>query len=176
MSDPVHQDDQAYASARWQFGDSKIGVSFLRLRTVAGRHYFTLKQPVDNDQACLEHETEVTGREAVHHVAPHMGYRPTVRIVKARRTASIDGCSLCIDDLDGVGGFVEAERMVPDDADAQAVQAVQAGSPRSWSPWALRRSAPPRRTTPWCTRPSVAPATNLDDSGFLLMIIPNEGG
>jgi adenylate cyclase, class 2 len=123
VSDPLHQDDQAYAPAGWQFGDSKLGVSFLRLRTVANRHYFTLKQPADNAQACLEYETEVTDREAMHHAALHMGYRPTVRIIKVRRTASIAGCSLCIDDLEGVGGFVEAERMVPDDADAREIQA-----------------------------------------------------
>ena len=59
----------------------------------------------------------------MHHAALHMGYRPTVRIIKARRTASIAVCSLCIDDLEGVGGFIEAERMAPDDADAQAIQA-----------------------------------------------------
>jgi len=123
VSDPLHQDDQAYAPAEWQFGDSKLGVSFLRLRTVAGRHYFTLKQPAQNDQACLEYETEVTDREAMHHAALNMGYRPTVRIIKTRRTASINGCSLCIDELEGVGGFIEAERMAPDDADAQVVQA-----------------------------------------------------
>ena len=104
-------------------GGLKLGVSFLRLRTVAGRHYFTLKQPAQNEQACLEYETEVTDREAMHNAALHMGYRPTVRIIKTRRTASIDGCSLCIDDLEGVGGFIEAERMAPDDVDAQAVQA-----------------------------------------------------
>lgn len=123
VSDPLHQDDQAYAPAEWQFGDSKLGVSFLRLRTVAGRHYFTLKQPAQNDQACLEYETEVTDREAMHHAALNMGYRPTVRIIKTRRTASINGCSLCIDELEGVGGFIEAERMAPDEADAQVVQA-----------------------------------------------------
>jgi adenylate cyclase class 2 len=123
VSDPLHQDDQAYAPAGWQFGDSKLGVSFLRLRTVAGRHYFTLKQPAQNDQACLEYETEVTDREAMHHAALHMGYRPTVRIIKVRRTAYIGGNSLCIDEVEGVGGFIEAERMAPDDVDAQAVQA-----------------------------------------------------
>jgi adenylate cyclase, class 2 len=48
LSEPVFQDDQAYAPAGWQFGDSKLGVSFLRMRTVAGRHYFTLKQPADS--------------------------------------------------------------------------------------------------------------------------------
>jgi adenylate cyclase class 2 len=123
VSDPLHQDDQAYAPAGWQFGDNKLGVSFLRLRTVADRHYFTLKQPAQNDQVCLEYETEVTDREAMHHAALHMGYRPTVRIVKTRRTGSIGDSSLFIDEVEGVGGFIEAERMAPDDADAQAVQA-----------------------------------------------------
>lgn len=34
LSGPVYQDDQAYAPDGWQFGDSKLGVSFVRLRTV----------------------------------------------------------------------------------------------------------------------------------------------
>jgi adenylate cyclase, class 2 len=123
VSDPLRQDDQAYAPAGWQFGNGKLGVSFLRLRTVAGRHYFTLKQPVQNDQACLEYEAEVADREVMHLAVLQMGYRPTVRIIKTRRPASIGGCSLCIDEVEGVGGFIEAERMVLDDADAQAIQA-----------------------------------------------------
>jgi adenylate cyclase, class 2 len=120
LSDPVYQDDQAYAPATWQFGDSKLGVSFLRLRTTGGRHYFTLKQPLSNAQACIEHETAVTDRQARHHAALHMGYRPTVRIAKTRRTATIDGTCLCIDDLEGVGAFIEAERLAADDADPHA--------------------------------------------------------
>ena len=123
LSEPVFQDDQAYAPAGWQFGDSKLGVSFLRLRTVQGRHYFTLKQPAGNAQDCLEYETQVTDRQAMHHAALHMGYRPTVRIAKTRRTATLEDCSLCIDEVEGVGGFLELERMAPDHADAQAIQA-----------------------------------------------------
>lgn len=123
LSEPVFQDDQAYAPAGWQFGDSKLGVPFLRLRTVQGRHYFTLKQPAGSAQDCLEYETEVTDRQAMHHAALHMGYRPTVRIAKTRRTATLDDCSLCIDDVDGIGGFLELERLASGDADAQAIQA-----------------------------------------------------
>jgi adenylate cyclase class 2 len=123
LSDPVYQEDQAYAPASWQFGDSKLGVPFLRLRTVGGRHYFTLKQPVSNAQACVEHETEVADRQAMHRAALHMGFRPTVRIAKTRRTATIGDRSLCLDDLEGVGGFIEVERLAPDDADPHAVQA-----------------------------------------------------
>lgn len=123
VSDPLHQDDQAYAPAGWQLGDSKLGVSFLRLRTVGGRHVFTLKEPALNEQACLEYETEIADREAMHQAVLRMGYRPTVRIVKTRRTAVYGGCSLCIDDVEGIGGFVEAERLVPDGAGIEAVQA-----------------------------------------------------
>jgi adenylate cyclase, class 2 len=123
LSDPVYQDDQAYAPATWQFGDSKLGISFLRLRTTGGRHYFTLKQPVSNAQACVEHETEIADRQAMHHAALHMGYRPTVRITKTRRTATIGDRCLCVDDLEGVGGFIEVERLAPDDADPRAIQA-----------------------------------------------------
>jgi len=93
---------------------------------VQGRHYFTLKQPADNAQDCLEYETQVTDRQAMHHAALHMGCRPTVRITKTRRMATLDDCSLCIDEVDGVGGFLELERMAPDHADAQAIQAIQA--------------------------------------------------
>jgi adenylate cyclase, class 2 len=123
LSEPVFQDDQAYAPAGWQFGDSKLGVSFVRLRTVQGRHYFTLKQPAGSAQDCLEYETQVTDRQAMHHAALHMGYRPTVRIAKTRRTATVEDFSLCIDEVNGVGGFLELEGMVPDHADAQAIQA-----------------------------------------------------
>ena len=123
VSDPFHQDDQAYAPAGWRFGDSKLGVAFLRLRTAGGRHILTLKQPAQNEQACLEHETVVGDRQAMHQAVLLMGYRPTVRIVKTRRTAVTSGCSLCVDELEGVGCFIEAEQMAPDDADAEEIQA-----------------------------------------------------
>jgi adenylate cyclase, class 2 len=123
LSDPVHQDDQAYAPEHWQFGDSKLGVSFLRLRTTGGRHQFTLKQPGSNAQACLEHETEVTDRAAMHAAVLRMGYRPTVQIIKTRRTATLDNCSLCVDDVEGIGGFLELERLAADDTDEAADQA-----------------------------------------------------
>jgi adenylate cyclase, class 2 len=123
LGETVFQDDQAYAPLSWQFGDSKHGVSFLRLRTVCGRHYFTLKQPAENEQACLEYETEITDREAMHHAAMLMGFRPTVRIAKTRRTAALDGIVLCVDDVEGVGTFIELERLTSGHSDSRAVQA-----------------------------------------------------
>jgi adenylate cyclase class 2 len=127
LGPPVEQDDQAYAPDSWRYGDSKLGVPFARLRTQAGRHIFTLKRPVANELSCIEHETEVADREAMHHVVLAMGFRPTVRIVKRRRTARIGETCLCLDDVDGLGSFLELERIVGADTSSAAVQAELAG-------------------------------------------------
>jgi adenylate cyclase class 2 len=138
LSGPVYQDDQAYAPDGWQFGDSKLRVSFVRLRTVEGRHYFAVKQPGENAQACLEYETEVVDRAAMHGAILHMGYYATVRVAKVRRTATLEHSSLCVDDVEGVGGFLELERMVPDDMPAGAIQAELAAFVATFGVTAVR--------------------------------------
>jgi adenylate cyclase class 2 len=123
LSDPVDQDDQAYAEHGWTYGMSKIGVAFARLRTEAGRHLFTLKKPVDNELSCLEYETQVSDRDQMHHAILAMGFTPTVRIVKYRRTARHGDISICLDQVDHAGTFLELERLVTageSPADAQA--------------------------------------------------------
>jgi len=90
LSEPVYQDDQAYAPVDWCYGDSKLGVAFVRLRTVAGRHTFTLKRPVENAMSCHENECQVSDRAQMHEAVLAMGFYPTVRIEKVRRTATVD--------------------------------------------------------------------------------------
>lgn len=62
---------------------------FARLRTVDGQHLFTLKRPAENVLSCEEHETAVADRDQMHHAIMAMGFRPTVRILKVRRTATV---------------------------------------------------------------------------------------
>ena len=112
LSCPVRQDDQAYAEVGWSYGQSKIGVAFARLRTQGGRHLFTLKKPVDNEMSCLEHETEIVDRQEMHCALEAMGFYPTVRIVKTRRTATVDGLSICVDEVEHAGLFMEIEKVV----------------------------------------------------------------
>ena len=86
----------------------------------------------------------------MHYAAMHMGYRPTVRFAKTRRVATLDDCSLCVDDVEGIGGFLELEHLAPDDADTHTVQAgLSAGRQL---PGNRSHPAPTRHTTRWCTR------------------------
>lgn len=123
LSPPVYQDDQAYAQDGWQYGMSKLGVAFARLRTQDSRHLFTLKRPTDNEMACLEFETEVADRGQMHEAIQHMGFYPTVRIVKARRTARLGDLSLCLDDVEHIGAFLEIEKVIGPGQSGEAVQA-----------------------------------------------------
>jgi adenylate cyclase, class 2 len=123
LSEAVTQDDQAYAPTGWSYGDSKFGVSFVRLRTVAGQHTFTLKRPTENALSCEEYETVVEDRDQMNQAILAMGYQPTVRIVKVRRTAKLPDLEVCLDEVLGLGPFLELERMVPAGVSGTAVQA-----------------------------------------------------
>lgn len=122
----VYQDDQAYAPHGWSYGDAKLGVSFARLRTIGDQHTFTLKRPAENALSCDEYETAVADREQMDQAILAMGFCPTVRIAKIRRTAVLDGLVLCVDKVEGLGTFLELERMVPDGMSGEAVQAEMA--------------------------------------------------
>ena len=139
LSTPVYQDDQAYSPASWTFGDPRIGVTFVRLRTQNGRCTFTTKTPVDNVLACLEHETVVTDREEMHRAIVAMGYRPTVRVAKQRRTAQVGAYALCVDEVEGAGAFLEVEVVNADGTDMARVQAELAA-------WVEGLGAPLERT------------------------------
>ncbi|WP_233196629.1 MULTISPECIES: CYTH domain-containing protein [Micromonospora] len=131
LSDAVRQDDQAYAPSAWRYGMSKIGVPFARLRTQDGRHLFTVKRPVDNEMACLEHETVVADREQMHGALVTMGFTPTVQIVKRRRTGRWGEVSLCLDAVEGLGTFVEVEALIGTEESGRAAQERLDGLVRS---------------------------------------------
>jgi adenylate cyclase, class 2 len=123
LGPPIRQDDQAYAPGSWSYGDDRRGVPFARLRTTGGQHVFTVKRPAENLLSCEEHETNVTDRDEMHAAILAMGFCPTVRIVKVRRTAAHDDMLLCVDELDGLGWFLEVERIVSGDLPGEVIQA-----------------------------------------------------
>ncbi|SCG43388.1 adenylate cyclase, class 2 [Micromonospora halophytica] len=131
LSEPVRQDDQAYAASDWTYGQSKVGAAFARLRTENGRHTFCVKKPLENELACAEHETEVLARDPMHAAILAMGFYPTTRIVKTRRTTRLDEMSLCLDEVEGLGVFFEIEVMADDDRPAIEVQEDLDGFARS---------------------------------------------
>ncbi|MCY9785239.1 CYTH domain-containing protein [Nocardiopsis sp. EMB25] len=124
LGEPVFQDDQAYAPAGWRPEMGKVGRTFARLRSLdSGAHVFTTKTPLANSMECAEHETVVADRDQMHAAVLAMGYEPTVRIVKHRRTGAAGPIGVCVDTVEDVGTFVELELVIDDDRDGLTVQA-----------------------------------------------------
>lgn len=121
-SPAVRQDDQAYAESTWTFGMAKIGRRFARLRTENGCHTCTVKIPKTGEQDCSEDEWPVTDRAEADRLLRAQGFRPTTHISKSRRTAHWGPVTLCLDDVDGLGTFLEAEMLVDDDQDGPDLQ------------------------------------------------------
>ncbi|MBT8227070.1 MAG: CYTH domain-containing protein [Dactylosporangium sp.] len=92
------------------------------MRTQAGRHLFTVKTPLANEQACAEQETLVDDRDQMHQALLAMGLRPTIRIVKTRRTAQVGVFGLCVDEVEHAGVFLEVELIAPVGGDELAAQ------------------------------------------------------
>lgn len=122
LSDPVRQDDQAYAPKGWSFGQPKAGVTFARLRSENGLCLFTVKKPLDNEMACVEHETVVADQAQMHQAVLAMGFAPTVRIVKTRRSARLGDVAVCVDEVVHAGSFFEVEKVIGTDTCPVAVQ------------------------------------------------------
>ena len=51
-----------------------------------------------------------------------MGFYPSVRIVKTRRTARHGELSLCLDEVEHAGTFLEIEKVIPPGQSGEAVQ------------------------------------------------------
>jgi adenylate cyclase class 2 len=127
LDDGVMQDDQAYAPLGWDYGECRLGVTFARLRTVSSQHWFTVKRPISDVRTCIEHECHVSDREAMHNAVLLMGFRPTVRIVKTRRSGRIGELKICLDDVHGLGLFLEMEALArPGDDLTEVRQSLEA--------------------------------------------------
>ena len=121
LGPPVWQDDRVHAPDGW--ATATTGAVFLsRLRTVDGRHVFTLKRPAENVLSCEEHETAVADRDQMH--------RAVSRWASARPSGS-SRCGVpaasatwpCAWMSSTAWHFLEVERMVLDGVPGEAVQA-----------------------------------------------------
>lgn len=118
LSDPVTQHDVVWG---------KPGVTgyngdpWLRLRTesISGetRHIFTLKRSVTGQLDSIEHETEVADPSAIAAIALELGFVQYVAITKTRQKAYLGDTELCLDSVENLGDYIEAEKLTEETAD-----------------------------------------------------------
>jgi adenylate cyclase class 2 len=124
VSKPVTHRDRVFGVAGEMGGDTNT-VPWLRIRTETKdgvvTQIFTLKRSVTNQMDSIEHETEVLDAAELEHIIKHLGFEPYSDLTKTRQKAKVGDIELCIDTVDGLGDFVEAEMLTDDDADYDMV-------------------------------------------------------
>lgn len=122
LSAPVAQDDTVYVERPGDLATFLANPVFLRIRVQDdGKVLFTAKQRRELALVATEHEVTVDSRDELARMLAMMGYHEAVRVLKTRRTAHYDGCELCLDLVEGLGAFIEMEKLSKD-GDAAAIQ------------------------------------------------------
>lgn len=124
VSEPVHQRDEVFGLPGVD-GASSNGEPWLRIRTEtkngSQKYLFTLKRSITNQLDSIEHETEINDADELRQIILHSGFTPYSDITKQRRKARIGDIEICIDSVDRLGEFVEAEKLTTEDADYEQV-------------------------------------------------------
>jgi adenylate cyclase class 2 len=124
VSEPVTQHDRVYGLPG-VVGDDENTAPWLRIRTeIKGdttKSIFTLKRSVTNQMDSIEHETEVVDDGELEKIIEELSFVPYTNLTKTRQKAHITDIEICLDVVEGLGMFIEAEKLTADDVDYQAV-------------------------------------------------------
>ena len=127
VSDPVVHHDRVFGPGGVDGNDGDNTAPWLRLRTEtkggAIKHVFTMKKSVTNQMDSIEHETGVADDSELLKIVEHIGFVPFSDLTKTRQKATLGDIELCIDTVDGLGDFIEAEKLTAEDAEYDAVAA-----------------------------------------------------
>ena len=93
--------------------DFKDSDEALRLRAIGEKTIITYKGPMASKitKARIEHETEVEDYASMKNILESLGFTPSGVIEKERFIYSFNGMEISIDYVDGLGTFVEIEKI-----------------------------------------------------------------
>lgn len=98
----------------------------LRLRRVSsGREenvLLTYKGPKEDPRSNTRREYETTAGDpdTLRAILGALGFQPVFTVDKERRTYLRDGVTACLDQVEGLGSYLELERLLPDSGDRDA--------------------------------------------------------
>lgn len=116
MAGAGHEHDTYFAHPTRDFATTDEA---LRLRDRDGRLELTYKGPREDATAKIRKEWNLDVKGPAGALIEALGFRPVAAVIKHRRTWHLDGCAVTLDDVDGVGTYLEVEATGDDVAEAQ---------------------------------------------------------
>lgn len=115
FSEPVVQNDFVFNQKGVDIKDHSHGSPVLRIRKQGDRTIFTLKKNRANELDCLEKEIDVSDGNILKDIIELLGFELTVNIRKTRRKSNYQDYEICLDEVDGLGSFIEVEKISSED-------------------------------------------------------------
>jgi adenylate cyclase class 2 len=124
VTPPVTQHDRIYGQIGVD-GASENTAPWLRIRTETKngetKHIFTLKKSITNQMDSIEHETEVADAAELESIIDLLSFELYSDLTKTRQKANIGEIEICLDTVENLGTFIEAEKLTAEDVDYEAV-------------------------------------------------------
>ena len=98
-----------YYAPPWKQDFKKKGTFLLRIRKEGKKTVFSIKKLSSNPGARIEFETAVEDPLALEKILAHSGFKKIASVNKKRGEYSMGKVHYCLDDVEGLGKFVEVE-------------------------------------------------------------------
>ena len=122
FNDVVVQIDRTYET---QIPYDSPNWNIFRLRKQADKLILTMKHTAsERSRDNYEYEMIVENEEEIIKILERLGYEFGVEVHKKRRIAKYNGMELCLDEIDRLGNFVEAEKLVDGVVEIDKIRAV----------------------------------------------------
>lgn len=123
FSVPIRQIDAIYLQRSNSFKDFTPGDPVVRLRIVDSVCTLTLKA-AQSGSTSIEHETSVGDIKAAESIFRALGLNLVTHVAKDRASATAEALTLHIDEVDGLGLFLEIEGLVDDQSAIAPIEAA----------------------------------------------------
>lgn len=121
FSEPQIQKDRIYLPEGVEFPDKTVGTLFLRIRNSNGKHILTLKKQIGTEHENIEHELAIDNPEEADEMAKLLSFHEVLFVSKKRIKCEYEDMKICLDEIEGLGSFVEVEKMTNEE-DTQKVR------------------------------------------------------
>jgi len=110
---PQKQKDVIFLPTGISFLEIKKGTPVVRIRNTKERVFLTLKKRLinDNELSTLEKEIVVNDEKETTELIENMGFYEVVRVYKTRQECHHKGLTICVDEIEELGSFIEIEKL-----------------------------------------------------------------
>lgn len=116
FSDSKIQNDRVFKHKSQDITNKTKGTVLLRIRTTKDSKILTLKKMQENELDNIEKELEIDNPKTMAEIIELLDYEEYVQINKTRREAKLNDMTICLDDVSGLGTFIELEKITEEDS------------------------------------------------------------